>query len=216
MNLDQLNTTLRIGAAALIGLSALAIGANGIYASLNATANNLTPQVASSGTLSLTLGAGTDSVGFTGNITDLAPGDVVNRYVDLTNGGTLPSTGLNLGIAATGTASLITDGSTSRALRVSIRSCSVAWNASNGTCAGVVNTEVAAAPLSAFASPQNFAVTTGLAAGGLSRLQVSVSLPDQNETTVNGVAPTGTIQGGSVNLTYTFTETQRDATITHG
>lgn len=216
MNPTQLKKTIRIGAAALIGVSALSVGANGVFAALNATASNVTPQQVAAGTLSLTLGAGSNSAGFSTSISNVAPGDVVNRYVDITNAGSLPSIGLNLGIASTGTSSLITDGTTSKALRVTIKSCTVAWDAATGTCTGTQATEIAAAPLSTWTTAQNFAATTGLAAAGVSHLQVAVGLPDQNETTVNGQAPSGTVQGGSVNLTYTFTENQRTGTVTHG
>lgn len=215
MDNNRLKKSLRIGAAALIGLSALAVGANGVYAGLNATANNVAPQQATSGTLALTLGNGNGSTGFGATIDNLVPGDVTNRYVTLTNAGTLASTGLSLNVAATGTQTLIADGASTRALRVSINSCSVAWDAAKGTCAGTVKTEVAAKPLSTLATAQAFTTTTGLPSGGVSYLQVSVALPDQNETTVNGKAPTETVQGGSVGLTYTFAETQVTATTTH-
>lgn len=215
MNNDKIKKNLRIGAAVLIGFSALAVGANGVYASLNATATNVTPQHADSGTLSLTLGSGNGSAGFDAAIKNLAPGDVSNHYVNLTNGGTLASTGLSLDVAATGTKTLISDGSSTKALRVTVSSCSVAWDAAKGTCSGTTKTEVAATPLSTLASAQAFASTTGLTAGGVSYLQVSVALPDQNETTVNGVAPKETVQGGAVDLTYTFREAQGPATTTN-
>ncbi|MGV8845144.1 TasA family protein [Tessaracoccus sp.] len=208
MDRNKLKNTLRIGAVALIGFSALTVGANGVYATLNAKATNVTPQVADSGTLSLTLGSATGSTGFTSKVENLAPGDVSNRYIDLTNAGTLASTGLSMDVASTGTASLITDGTTGKALRVTIKSCSVAWNVTTGVCSATAKTEIADAALSTLTTARPFTVTTGLAVSGISRLQVSVSLPDQNETTVNGVAPTGTVQGGTANLTYSFTEAQ--------
>ena len=209
-------TALRIGAASMIGISAVAIGMNGVFASLNATASNVTPQSLGSGTLSLSLGAANGSAGFGDQISNLPPGDVVNRYVDITNDGTLDSIDLDLGIAATGTSSLISDGATSRALTVSVNSCSVPWDVNTGTCSADSSTEIAAAPLSTFATAQDFAATTGLTSGQTSYLQVSLALPDQNETTVNGVAPEGTVQGGTVDLTYTFGEIQRNATATNG
>ncbi|MEO7587240.1 MAG: hypothetical protein ABIS84_04355 [Arachnia sp.] len=208
MDRNKMKNSLRVGAVALIGLSALSIGANGVYASLNAKATNVTPQVADSGTLSLTMAPGTGSLGFGTKLENLAPGDVSNRYVDLTNGGTLASTGLSLDVVATGTPALITDGSTTKALRVTVKSCSAAWDLSNGTCTGTVKTEIAAAPLSSLSTARAFTSTTGLTVGGVSRLQVSVTLPDQTEITLNGVAPTTTVQGGSVGLTFSFTEAQ--------
>ncbi|WP_158600451.1 TasA family protein [Tessaracoccus antarcticus] len=215
MDRIKMKNTLRIGAVALIGLSALSIGANGVYATLNAKATNVTPQVADSGTLSLTMIPGTGSAGFGTKIDNLAPGDVSNRYVDLTNGGTLASTGLSLDVVATGTPSLITDGSTSKALRVTVKSCPVAWDLTNGTCTGTTKTEIAAAPLSSLSAARAFTTTTGLTVGAISRLQVSISLPDQSETTLNGVAPVGTVQGGSVSLTYSFTEAQASPATTN-
>jgi hypothetical protein len=43
-------------------------------------------------------------------------------------------------------------------------------------------------------------------------LQMQIALPDQDETTVNGARPAFTVQGGSVNVTYTFDLAQRVAT----
>lgn len=54
-----------------------------------------------------------------------------------------------------------------------------------------------------------------IARGAVTNLQVSVRLPDQTETTVNGALPNSTIQGKTANLTYTFTETQRSAATTN-
>lgn len=208
MDRNKMKNTLRIGAVALIGLSAITVGANGVYATLNAKATNVAPQVADSGTLSLTMAPGTGSTGFGAKVGNLAPGDVTNRYVDLTNGGTLASTGLSLDVAATGTPSLITDNKNAQALRVTITSCPVAWDVAKGTCTGSPKVEVASAALSTLATPRAFTTTTGLTAGGKAHLQVSLVLPDQVETTTNGVAPVGTVQGGSVSLTYSFTEAQ--------
>jgi len=72
--------------AALVAVGGLILTAGGVYAGLNAVATNTTPQTVTSGTLKLTMA--NDGVGFSQNISDVAPGDVVNRFVDLTNGGT--------------------------------------------------------------------------------------------------------------------------------
>lgn len=207
MERNKIKNTLRIAAVALIGVSALSVGANGVYATLNAKATNVAPQIADSGTLSLTMAPGTGSTGFASKVENLAPGDVSNRYINLTNGGTLASTALSMDVASTGTASLITDGA-GKALRVTVTSCPAAWDVVKGTCTGTPKVEVASAPLSALKVATAFTTTTGLSAGGNVFLQVSVSLPDQNEITVNGTAPAGTVQGGTANLTYSFTEAQ--------
>ena len=44
---------------------------------------------------------------------------------------------------------------------------------------------------------------------------MKIELPDQNETTTNGTLPTNTVQGGAVNVTYTFDLAQRTATTTN-
>jgi hypothetical protein len=58
------------------------------------------------------------------------------------------------------------------------------------------------------------ALASSVAAGSTVKLQLALSLPDQTETTVNGVRPAGSIQGLSAALTWTFSETQRLATTT--
>lgn len=189
----------------------------GVWAGLDATAFNSSPQSIDSGTLSLTLADNGD--GFTQSITNMAPGDVVNRYVDLTNGGSLDAQGLTLAVTATGDAALITDGTspaTTKALTVAVSSCSTSWTASTGVCSstGTVTSLLTATTLSALSSA-NSLISGSITAGAVEHLKVAVQLPDQSETTTNGTAPTTTIQGKSASLTYTFDEAQRTATTTN-
>lgn len=202
-----------VALAAIGGAVLVAMGA-GVWATLSATAANVAPQQVTTGTLKLTLGA--NGAGFDQAIANMAPGDTVNRYVDLTNGGTLDGQALSLQVGATGASALITDGSTTRALRISVSTCTGGtWNTATGVCTGgTKGTLLAATPLSGLSAPATI-VPGSIAAGDVQRLQVSVQLPDQNETTVNGVLPTATVQGLTANLTYTFTETQRSATTTN-
>lgn len=203
---------LKGGAIATALGGALLIFGNGVFAGLNATvsANN----VGNSGTL--VLSSSNNGVGFSQSISNLAPGDVVNRYVTLTNGGTLDAQSLGLAVTATGTQSLIADGvapATNKALTLAVYSCSSGtWNTTTGVCSGTTNTEVSATTLSAFAAKKTFAVSPSLLASATANLQLQLTLPDQNETTVNGVAPTNSVQGGSVSLAYLFSEAQRTAT----
>ncbi|MDQ2583869.1 TasA family protein [Saccharothrix yanglingensis] len=108
-------------ALAAIGGSVLVAMGVGVWATLTATAANVTPEQVTSGTLKLTLG--NNGAGSGQGITDMAPGDVVNRYVTLTNGGSLDAQGLTVQVAATGSSTLITDGATGKALRVTITTC---------------------------------------------------------------------------------------------
>lgn len=208
-SLKILSSNFRLAAAGLIGASALAMSAGGVFASLNATVSNTTPQNVAAGTLGLSLSNAT----FSANITNLAPGDQVIRYVDLKSDGTLDAQKLTLKIASEGTASLITNGTgsaTNKAVTVTVTSCSQAWT--DGTCSGTPSIEIAATPLSTFATAQAFLKNPDMKAGSTAHLQITVTLPDQNETTTNSERPAWTVQGGSVNLTYTFDEGQRTAT----
>lgn len=202
-------------AAAVVGGAALLTTGFGVWASLTATAANVAPESVSTGTLKLTL---TDNgAGFSQAIANVAPGDVVNRYVTLTNGGTLDAQALSVKVDATGSAALISDGvspATTKGLRVTMTSCSVAWTPGTGACGGTSTQVLAATPLSALTAPVSL-VPGSIAAGNLQHVRVSVQLPDQNETTVNGVLPASTIQGQTANLTYTFAEVQRTATTTN-
>ncbi|WP_290059839.1 TasA family protein [Amycolatopsis solani] len=200
-------------ALAVVGGSVLVAMGAGVWATLSATAANVTPETISSGTLKLTLAA--NGAGFDQAVSNLAPGDVVNRYVDLTSGGSLDAQALTMQVAATGSGALVTDGATTKALRVTVKQCPGTWNTSTGACSGgTASTLLPATALSGLGSAQSL-IAGAVAAGSVAHLQVSVQLPDQNETTVNGTLPTATIQGLTANLTYTFAETQRSATTTN-
>lgn len=206
---------LKTGAVATVLGGSILIFGNGVFAGLNATVS--AANTASSGTL--VLSSSNNGTGFSQSVANLAPGDVVNRYVTLTNGGTLDAQNLGLEVTATGTPALITDGvapATNKAITLAVFSCSGGtWNTTTGICSGTTNTEVSTTTLSAFASKKTFLVSPNLLANGSANLQLQLTLPDQNETTVNGVAPSNTVQGGSVSLSYLFSESQRTSTATN-
>ncbi|MET3932836.1 TasA family protein [Arthrobacter sp. OAP107] len=204
----------RLLAAFAVGAAGLAITGGGVYAALNATASNTTAQSANSGVLSLTMA--NNGTGFSQGVANLAPGDVVNRYVALTQGADLAGKDLTLTVADSTPTLLTTDAT--KGLRVTVTQCVGGdWTVTGaGSCTGtgasptVLATNVPLKTLAATAS----ALTGSVTAGSTVKLQLSLSLPDQNETTVNGVAPAGTVQGLSSALTWTFGETQRTATTT--
>lgn len=191
------------GAAVLVATSGAAA-----YAFLAASATGTSPT--SSGSLSLTLGA--DGVGFSQPIANLAPGDVVNRYVTLTSGGTLDAANLTLSVAGTGTSLLTTD--PTKGLALSVLSCSGTWTPTTGACSGTSTPLLSGTAVSVLGGPASLVAGT-VPAGTTRRLKLSLALPDQTETTVNGVPPTTTIQGLSTTLTYTFSQTQRPAVTTN-
>jgi len=198
-------------AMATIGGAVLVTMGVGVWATLNATASTVDPQTVTNGTLKLTMAA--KGTGFTQNITNLAPGDTVNRYVDLTNSGTLDGQALTLKVTGTGTTALTTD--TTRGLKLTITECvSGTWTTTTGTCTGTKTVLLADKAITDLNTATNL-ITGSITATDVRGLQVSVKLPDQTETTTNGTLPTNTIQGLSTNLTYTFAETQRTATTTN-
>jgi hypothetical protein len=202
-------------AGAAIVLSIAGIAGQNVLASLNATAFNTVAQNTNAGTLKLDLA--NSGNGFGQSITNLAPGDVVNRYVTLTNSGTLDGIGLSLKTSQSGTATLISDGvggSSNQALKLTVTSCSVAWDTSTGTCSGTQSSEITATTLGSLASAVNL-TSSSLNAGANRYLQMKLQLPNQNETTVNGTLPANTVQGGSIDITYTFDLAQRVAATTN-
>ncbi len=202
-------------AVAALGLAVLAIGGQGVWGSLNATATNTSPQSVTSGSLKLTMAA--TGVGVEQTIGNIAPNDVVNRHLVLTNGGTLTVSDIAFSVTAPASSPLVTDAGTSKALKVTVKSCPTPWVATSGTCAGGLSTvAMAQRVLSAVDTPVNLTLpAAATAVDGKAYLQVSVTLPDQDEVTTNGTAPAGSIQARTVALTYVFTATQRTGTTTN-
>jgi hypothetical protein len=203
----------RLLAAFAIGAAGLAITGGGVYAALNATASNTPAQNASSGILSLTMA--NNGVGFGQAVSNLAPGDVVNRYVNLTQGADLDGKDLTLKVTdSTQTPTLLTT-SADRGLRVKVTQCDGTWTPGTGagSCDGTTTVLLNNAALSTLTAPVSIKPGS-IATGSIIKLQIALTLPDQAETTVNGAAPADTIQGLSSSLTWTFGETQRTATTT--
>lgn len=195
---------------ALAGLGAmvLALTVNGASAVLSAQTNNPTVESVNAGTLNLSMAD--NGAGFSQGISNIAPGDTVNRYVNLTNSGTLDGRNLTLAVTGTGSQSLIADGTSSRALKLTVKACSVAWDATAGTCAGTSTTLLTGTTLASLAGGVGLE-SVAFNSGQSRHLQLSLALPDQNETTTNGITPTETVQGQTTQLSYNFGITQRTA-----
>lgn len=148
-------------------------------------------------------------------VSNMAPGDVDNVYVNLTNTGTLSSAaGMTLSDTSSSPSLLTTDAS--RGLTVTITACPTAWSA--GSCSGTPTTILTATPVANIGSAGvALANVPALAANGgqLAHLQFSLALPNTTETSTNGVLPLQSIQGLSSTITWTFTEQQRAATVTN-
>ena len=204
-----------IVSAATLGGAALV--SSSVFASLTATATN-TAQSGQTGTLKLTQASSTApaSGGITTTISAMAPGDTVNRYIDVLNGGTLNSATMTLGLVDSAATALTTNGTAG--LQVVVNACSIAWSTvTPGVCSGTTTPKMStksanAMTLAAQTLTLPAATTT---AGSTTNLQISLTLPAGSEVTANGVLPTGTVQGLSSSLVWTFTETERTATTTN-
>ncbi|MGX5653393.1 hypothetical protein ACWKWC_01300 [Geodermatophilus nigrescens] len=183
-----------VGAAVITGGVAAAL--------LQATANNPTPQPVTTSRVSLTLSD--NGAGFSQAVSGLLPADTVQRFVQLTNG-SADAQNLTVAVSANSATRLSTDAT--YGLQVAVTGCSVAWTAGSNTCSGTTTPLVASTPLAGFGS--RTLVAGAVAANSVQHLRVTLSLPDQVETTTNGTLPANTIQSLSTTLTYTFAVTQR-------
>jgi hypothetical protein len=199
-------------AVAAIGASILAIAGSGVYATLSAIAEPADPTEVTSGTLLLELDD--DGDGLTAEVSDLAPGDTVDRFVDLNNTGTLDGEDLALELATAGDAELIDDGVspvTTRALTLALDTCTVAWDVAASTCSGTSSSLLAATTVGALDDTTVTALGLAVANGETVHLRLRLVLPDQDETSTNGVLPATTIQDAAATLTLTFRLEQRTA-----
>jgi hypothetical protein len=192
-----------------LGAAVLALTVGGVSAMLSAQTQNPRVEAVTAGTLSLSLSD--NGAGFSQDVSNLAPGDVVNRYVNLTNNGSLDGQNLSLAVTGVGSQALITDGLSTKALTLSITSCSVSWDAMTGVCAGTSSSLLTGATLSTLANGKALE-NSAFKSGQVRHLQFALTLPDQSETTTNGVTPAESIQGQKVSLSYTLGVTQRAAT----
>lgn len=212
-HINSSRTVVKMSTLAVAGLLGLGLAANAVSATLKAEAKNTTAHGISSGTLKLTQAK--NGVGFDTTIADMAPGDVVNRYVDYTNNGTLASQELRLKVDDSTSPKSLLSTDSAKGLQLVVKDCSSAWNPTAGTCSGA-STTLLTSPISALTSDTAFSNITTLAANsGILHLQFALTLPEATETTTNGTLTTGSIQGLAAALTWTLSETQRTATNTN-
>jgi hypothetical protein len=202
------STFLKISIVGLALAGSTSLISSAVFSALSTSAFNTTPQPISSGTLSLTYAD--VGQGFGTAITGIAPGDTVNRFISLTNGGTLAGKDLTLRISAAAATILTTDAS--KGLQISVTGCTVAWTPATGVCSGSTTSLLASTPAPTLIStPQ--ALVSAVSAGEVLNLRIGVSLPDATETTTNGVPPVGTVQGLTADITWTFDAVQRTAEV---
>jgi spore coat-associated protein N len=193
----------------LLSVAALAAAAGlagvGTYASFTDSAS--VDQQISTGTLTVALGAsGTAANRLDIAASAVAPGDTMQRAVDVTNGGSVDMGSVSLTTAPTVGNSSILDTNTTDGLQMAIDRCSVAWTeggvapAYTYVCSGATSVVLASTPVVG----TNVALANMLLASGSdNHLRVTLSLPTTADNTFQNLSST---------IRYTFTATQRAGT----
>ena len=186
---------------AVIGAAA-SIAGLGTFATF--TSSTSASHTVSSGTVTIALGAtGASTNRLTVGASAIAPGDTIQRSVDLINQGSLDLASTTLTTTATTSSLLDTD--TANGLQMVIDKCSAAWTEAGPpytyTCGGTTSTVLATRPvIGATLALSNLG---SLTAGATDHLRVTLTLP--------GVAG-NTLQNQTSTINYAFTGTQRTAT----
>lgn len=189
--------------------------ASNVFAALTATATNTSGGSVTTGTLKLQLApSGVSGItgGFTAPIAAMGPGDTSNRYIDLSNTGTLDGASPTLQIVTADSNTLVNN--PTAGLQVTITACTVAWT-NTGTCSGSSTSALAATPVSTLKASAQSITLPSVLVGGVNYLKVSTSLPLGTENVLNGVLPVGTVQGLTAALTWTFVIQERAAITTN-
>jgi predicted ribosomally synthesized peptide with SipW-like signal peptide len=187
---------------AILGAAA-GIAGLGTFATFTSTTS--ASHTVSSGTVTIALGAtGASTNRLTVNASAIAPGDTIQRSVDLINQGTLDLASVTLATSAS--PSSLLDSDTSNGLQMAIDKCSVAWTEAGPpytyTCSGgSTSTVLASTPvIGSNMALSNLNATT---AGATDHLRVTLTFP-------SGAG--NTLQNQTSTITYAFTGTQRAAT----
>ena len=188
---------------ALIGAAA-SIAGLGTYATFTSS----TPaeaQAITSGTVNIALGTdGTSANRLDIGATDIAPGDTIQRAVDLSNAGSTIDLGsLTLDTSASPSSALDTDAA--NGLQMTVDRCSVAWTEAGPpyvyTCGGTTQTVLASTPV--IGSNLMLSNLSAMTAGQTDHLRVTLSLPATADNSMQGLAST---------IDFVFTGTQRTGT----
>jgi spore coat-associated protein N len=198
------STTQKLLATVAVLGAAASIAGLGTYATWTSTTSQ--SQSISSGTVTIALGAtGASTNRLNVNASALAPGDTVQRSVDLTNSGSIDLASVTLTTTAPTSSLLDTD--TTNGLQMVIDKCSQAWTeagtapAYTYTCGGTTSSVLASrAVIGSTLALSNLGATTS---GATDHLRVTLTLPSG--------AP-NTLQNQSSTISYAFTGTQRAAT----
>lgn len=155
------------------------------------------------------IAAGTVSIGLTGSastttpLSDMAAGDTVFRYVDITNSGTLSLLDVKLttSITTPNGSVLFSD---ANGVTLKVDACSGTWTVSTGVCS-VAETAVLAATKLSTGFTAAALTPAPLAKAAVTKYKLTYFIP---------LAADGAIQGDTGDVTLTFKATQRAETTT--
>jgi predicted ribosomally synthesized peptide with SipW-like signal peptide len=188
---------------ALVGLL-VALGGLGAHASF--TSSSSVSHSVASGTVTIALGAtGASTNRLNVNATAIAPGDTMQRSVDLSNTGTVDLASVTLTTTATASSALDTDAT--NGLQMTIDQCSQAWTESGVspaftyTCGGSTSSVLASRAI--IGSGVSLSNMSSVTPGSTDHLRVTLSFPS---------AAGNSFQGLSSTISYSFTGTQRAGT----
>jgi spore coat-associated protein N len=198
---------LRLPARKLL-LTAAVLGATASIAGLGTfatfTSSTSASHTVSSGTVTIALGAtGASTNRLNVDATAIAPGDTIQRSVDLINQGTLNLASVTVTTQATTSSVLDTDAT--NGLQMVIDKCSQAWSEAGPpytyTCGASTSTVLSSRAV--IQSGVSLSNLSALTAGNTDHLRVTLTFP-------SGAG--NSFQNKSSTIQYTFTGTQRAAT----
>jgi spore coat-associated protein N len=198
----RISTTQKLLATIAVLGAAASIAGLATFATFTSTTS--ASHTISSGTVTIALGAtGASTNRLNIGASGIAPGDTIQRSVDLTNSGSLNLASVTLTTGASPSSLLDTD--TSNGLQMVIDKCSQAWTESGPpytyTCGGTTSSVLASqAVIGTNLALSNLSSTT---AGATDHLRVTLTLP---------AGAGNSLQNLSSTISYTFTGTQRTAT----
>jgi spore coat-associated protein N len=193
-------TTHKLLATVAVLGAAASIAGLGTYATWTSTTSE--NHTISSGTVTIALGAqGAATNRLNVGASGLAPGDTVQRSVDLTNSGSIDLAGVTLTTTASPSSLLDTDAT--NGLQMVVDKCSVAWTEAGPpytyTCGGTTTTVLASRPVIG----NNLSLSNAMSSGATDHLRVTLTLANTADNS---------FQNKSSTITYSFTGTQRTAT----
>jgi predicted ribosomally synthesized peptide with SipW-like signal peptide len=201
MRLAASSTAVKIFASVVLVGGAASVAGLGTFGAFTSTTT--ASESVASGKVVLSSAAG--AVSMATPVADMVPGDVAQRAVTLTRSTDTTSFGSVKLTTTASTSNALTSG-VANGLTVKIDQCSVPWTKAATTndlsCTGTTTAVVAQRAVIGADLDLAAATTTLNAAGAMSYLRVSVSLP---------AAADNTFQGLSNTLTFTFDGTQRAA-----